>query len=324
MATAKDDFINLTDPCVLAVVGPSERYLAMIEGAFKVLVEMPGGGLVISGDARARQKAKAVIVTLADMYDQGVDIAEADVRRLINEPQLTGGKSEKTQAAVPLDQRNTIVMGRRGAIAAKTAGQAAYIHELASNDLVFALGPAGSGKTFLAVAHGVSLLLKGAVDKLIITRPAVEAGERLGFLPGDLNEKIDPYLTPIWGALDDILGPQLLAKKRETKEIEVAPLAYMRGRTLSYAYVIIDEAQNTTRMQMKMILTRLGEGSKMVVTGDPSQIDLPNRGDSGLVHAVHLLDKVEGVGKAELKAEDIVRHELVARIVRAYDNEYKS
>lgn len=181
MATAKDDFINLTDPCVLAVVGPSERYLAMIEGAFKVLVEMPGGGLVVSGDARARQKAKAVIVTLADMYDQGVDIAEADVRRLINEPQLTDGKSEKTQTAVPLDQRNTIVMGRRGAIAAKTAGQAAYIHELASNDLVFALGPAGSGKTFLAVAHGVSLLLKGAVDKLIITRPAVEAGERLGF-----------------------------------------------------------------------------------------------------------------------------------------------
>ena len=323
MAAVKDDFINLTDPCVMAVVGPSERYLAMIEGAFKVLVEMPGGGLVISGDARARQKAKAVIVTLADMSAQGVDIAEADVRRLINEPQLTG-RSEKTLSAVPLDQRNTIVMGRRGAIAAKTAGQAAYIHELASNDLVFALGPAGSGKTFLAVAHGVSLLLKGAVDKLIITRPAVEAGERLGFLPGDLNEKIDPYLTPIWGALDDILGPQLLAKKRETKEIEVAPLAYMRGRTLSYAYVIIDEAQNTTRMQMKMILTRLGEGSKMVVTGDPSQIDLPNRGDSGLVHAVHLLDKVEGVGKAELKAEDIVRHELVARIVRAYDNEFKS
>jgi len=326
MAAVKDDFINLSDPCVLAVVGPSERYLAMIEGAYHVLVEMPGGGLVVSGDARARQKVRAVITTLADMYDQGIDIVEADVRRLINEPQLTGqsGKSDRAPSAVPLDQRNTIVMGRRGAIAAKTAGQAAYIHELASNDLVFALGPAGSGKTFLAVAHGVSLLLKGAVDKLIITRPAVEAGERLGFLPGDLNEKIDPYLTPIWGALDDILGPQLLAKKRETKEIEVAPLAYMRGRTLSYAYVIIDEAQNTTRMQMKMILTRLGEGSKMVVTGDPSQIDLPNRGDSGLVHAFHLLDNVEGVGKAELKAEDIVRHELVARIVRAYDNEYKS
>jgi len=320
MAAVKDDFISLTDPCVLAVVGPSERYLAMIEGAFKVLVEMPGGGLIVSGDARARQKARSVIVALADMYDQGIDITEMDVRNLINAPQTI----EPEGYSVPLDQRNTIVMGRRGAIAAKTAGQAAYLHELATNDLVFALGPAGSGKTFLAVAHGVSLLLKGAVDKLIITRPAVEAGERLGFLPGDLNEKIDPYLTPIWGALDDILGAQTLAKKREAREIEVAPLAYMRGRTLSYAYVIIDEAQNTTRMQMKMILTRLGEGSKMVVTGDPSQIDLPNRGDSGLVHAVHLLDKVKGVGKAELHAEDIVRHELVARIVRAYDNEYKS
>ncbi len=321
MAAVKDDFISLTDVCVLAVAGPSERYLALIEGTYHVLVEMPGGGLVISGDARARQKAKAAIVAMADMYDQGIDITEADVRRLVNAP--APSRTEGT-ASAPVDQRNAIVMGRRGAIAAKTAGQAAYLHELASNDLVFALGPAGSGKTFLAVAHGVSLLLKGAVDKLIITRPAVEAGERLGFLPGDLNEKIDPYLTPIWGALDDILGAQVLAKKRETKEIEVAPLAYMRGRTLSYAYIIIDEAQNTTRMQMKMILTRLGEGSKMVVTGDPSQIDLPNRGDSGLVHATHLLDKVEGVGKAELKAEDIVRHELVARIVRAYDNEYKS
>lgn len=318
MAVTRDDFISLTDPCVLAVVGPSERYLAMIEGAFKVLIEMPGGGLVISGDARARQKAGSLIGALAELYDQGIDITEADVRRLINQP------APRENTTVPNDARQTIVMGRRGAIAAKTAGQAAYIKELATNDLVFALGPAGSGKTFLAVAHGVSLLLKGAVDKLIITRPAVEAGERLGFLPGDLNEKIDPYLTPIWGALDDILGAQVLAKKRETKEIEVAPLAYMRGRTLSYAYVIIDEAQNTTRMQMKMILTRLGEGSKMVVTGDPSQVDLPNRSDSGLTHAMHLLGGLKGIGVAELSAEDIVRHELVARIVRAYDNEQKS
>lgn len=321
MAPVKDDFISLNEDCVLAVVGPSERYLAMIEGAFKVLVEMPGGGLIVSGDARARQKAKAVIIALADLYDQGIDITEKDVRQIIDHPEST---TESRAAAAPVDQRNTIVMGRRGAVAAKTAGQAAYLAELAEKDLVFALGPAGSGKTFLAVAHGVSLLLSRKVDKLIITRPAVEAGERLGFLPGDLNEKIDPYLTPIWGALDDILGAQVLAKKRETKEIEVAPLAYMRGRTLSYAYVIIDEAQNTTKMQMKMILTRLGEGSKMVVTGDPSQIDLPNRADCGLIHAVRLLGKLKGVGTAELTAEDIVRHELVARIVRAYDNEFKT
>ena len=322
MAVVKEDFIALTDACVLSIVGPSERYLAMIEGAFKVLIEMPGGGLIVSGDPRARQRARAVILTLSDLYDQGVDLTEADVRRVIEQPASVDGES--ASPSPQNDQRNTIVMGRRGAIAAKTAGQAAYLKELADKDLVFALGPAGSGKTFLAVAHGVSLLLSRRVDKLIITRPAVEAGERLGFLPGDLNEKIDPYLTPIWGALDDILGPQVLAKKRETKEIEVAPLAYMRGRTLSFAYVIIDEAQNTTRMQMKMILTRLGEGSKMVVTGDPSQVDLPNRNDSGLTHAVGLLGKVKGVGIAELSAEDIVRHELVARIVRAYDNEHKN
>jgi len=321
MPTVKDDFLSMTEDCVLAVVGPSERYLSLIEGAYQVLVEMPGGGLIVSGDARGRQKAKTVLVALAELYDQGVDIAEADVRRLIDAPQST---SKDDRITVPGDQRGSIVMGKRGAIAAKTAGQAHYIQKLAANDLVFALGPAGSGKTFMAVAYGVSLLLSRKVDKLIITRPAVEAGERLGFLPGDLNEKIDPYLTPIWGALDDILGAQVLAKKRETREIEVAPLAYMRGRTLNYAYVIVDEAQNTTRMQMKMILTRLGEGSKMVVTGDPSQIDLPNRADCGLTHAVHLLGKVKGVGIAELTAEDIVRHELVARIVRAYDNEFKT
>jgi len=320
MPPVRDDFIPLSEACVLAVVGPSERYLAMIEGAYNVLIEMPGGGLVVSGEARARQKARAVIEVLAALYDQGVKLGEADVRRAIEQPLATGAAAGSASA----DTRAAIVMGRRGAVAAKTAGQAAYLKELADKDLVFALGPAGSGKTFLAVAYGVSLLLKGQVDKLVITRPAVEAGERLGFLPGDLNEKIDPYLTPIWGALEDIIGAEALKKRRERNEIEVAPLAYMRGRTLNYACVIIDEAQNTTRMQMKMILTRLGEGSKMVVTGDPSQIDLPNRNDSGLTHAVGLLGKVKGVGVAELSAEDIVRHELVARIVRAYDNEHKN
>lgn len=320
---AKDDFIDLSTDAVLAVSGPAQRYLALIESAFSVLVETPGNGLKISGDTRNRHKAAAVIRALIDRYDTGVEVGEDDVRRLIQHPSTPLADKPQHRAQASHDALNAVVMGRRGAIVAKTPGQAAYLDALRRFDLVFGLGPAGSGKTFLAVAHGVSLLLKGAVDRLIITRPAVEAGERLGFLPGDLNEKIDPYLTPIWQALDDILGPQVLAKKRESREIEVAPLAYMRGRTLSYAYVIIDEAQNTTRMQMKMILTRLGEGSKMVVTGDPSQIDLPHRGESGLVHAVHLLDRVQGVGMSELTAEDIVRHELVARIVRAYDNEFK-
>ena len=183
------------------------------------------------------------------------------------------------------------------------------------------MGPAGTGKTFLAVAHGASLLLRGEVDRLVVTRPAVEAGERLGFLPGDLNEKVDPYLAPIWEALSDIMGADPLRRRRERGEIEVAPIAFMRGRTLSHAFVILDEAQNTSRLQMKMVLTRLGEGARMAVTGDPSQVDLVNPRDSGLSHAISILDKVKGVAIARFEATDIVRHPLVERIVRAYDTD---
>jgi phosphate starvation-inducible protein PhoH and related proteins len=305
------DTLSLDESAVMAISGPSQRYLALIESAFKVLIETPGGGFALKGDAQARQSARAVLNGLRTLYDSGVVVSEADVRALIQNP---FSRSDKGTGGL-------ILVGRKGAVAAKTEGQGAYLKELEKKDLVFALGPAGSGKTFMAVAYGVALLQKKAVDRLIITRPAVEAGEKLGFLPGDLNEKVDPYLAPIWQALDDILGAETLIRRRERKEIEVAPLAYMRGRTLSNAYVIIDEAQNTTRMQMKMVLTRLGEGSKMVVTGDPSQVDLPNRRDSGLVHAVKLLEGVEGVGVSYLTAADIVRHPLVARIVKAYDAE---
>jgi phosphate starvation-inducible PhoH-like protein len=204
-------------------------------------------------------------------------------------------------------------------IAPKTAAQARYLEELARNELVFGLGPAGTGKTFLAVAYGASLLLKGEVDRLVVTRPAVEAGERLGFLPGDLNEKVDPYLAPIWEALSDLVGAEALRRRRERGEIEVAPIAFMRGRTLAHAFVILDEAQNTSRLQMKMVLTRLGEGARMAVTGDPSQVDLVNPRDSGLSHAVSILEGVKGVGVARFDAGDVVRHPLVERIVKAYD-----
>jgi phosphate starvation-inducible PhoH-like protein len=212
-------------------------------------------------------------------------------------------------------------MGRRGAITAKTAAQAAYLDMMSRCELVFGIGPAGTGKTFLAVAHGASLLLRGEVDRLIVTRPAVEAGERLGFLPGDLTEKVDPYMAPIWEALNDILGAEQLRRRRDKGEIEVAPIAFMRGRTLSAAFVIVDEAQNATRLQMKMVLTRLGEGSRMAVTGDPTQIDLLNPADSGLAHAVSILEKVKGVGVTRFTAEDVVRHPLVERIVNAYDKD---
>lgn len=314
--TTSEDFIELSEDRVLALSGPAQRYLALIEGAYHVLIETPGGGFLVTGKVRDRSRARAVFEGLSALYTKGVDISEVDVRTLIQNPM-----GQSPAWADHTAGSHVIVMGRKGAIAAKTPGQAAYYQQLLHNDLTFGLGPAGSGKTFMAVAHGTSLLLKGAVDRLVITRPAVEAGEKLGFLPGDLNEKVDPYLMPIWQALDEILGADGLRRRRERNEIEVAPLAYMRGRTLSNAYVIVDEAQNTTKQQMKMVLTRLGEGSKMVVTGDPSQVDLPRASDSGLVHAVGLLSDVRGVGVSRLTADDVVRHELVARIVRAYDSE---
>jgi phosphate starvation-inducible protein PhoH and related proteins len=313
---SQEQFIALDEDQVLAVCGPSQRYLALLEGAFKVFIETPGGGLAIKGDAKSRLQAAFVIDGLISLLDQAISITEADVRVLIQ-----GSLGQMLNPAASGFAKTVVFNGRKGAVAPKTENQAKYAQELLTKDLVFALGPAGSGKTFMAVAYGAELLQKRQVERLVITRPAVEAGEKLGFLPGDLLEKIDPYLAPIWQALDDILGAEALRKARDRQDIEIAPLAYMRGRTLSNAYVIVDEAQNTTRLQMKMVLTRLGEGSKMVVTGDPSQVDLASVRDSGLSHAVGLLKNVKGVGVAYLEASDIVRHELVGRIVRAYDNE---
>jgi phosphate starvation-inducible PhoH-like protein len=246
---------------------------------------------------------------IAARADSGVGVDEADVRAAVIAAR--GGETGAGGASLTL--------GRRGAIAAKTPAQGRYLEALATHDLVFSAGPAGTGKTFLAVAHGAGLLLRGEVDRLIVTRPAVEAGERLGFLPGDMNEKVDPYMAPVWEALSDILGAEPLKRRRDKGEIEVAPIAFMRGRTLNHAFVIVDEAQNATRLQMKMVLTRLGEGARMAVTGDPTQVDLVNRGDSGLVHAIGLLEGVEGVAVARFSAGDVVRHPLVERIVRAYD-----
>jgi len=194
-----------------------------------------------------------------------------------------------------------------------------YIKALRENELVFGLGPAGTGKTYLAVAAAVDLLMTGLVERIILSRPAVEAGERLGFLPGDLRDKVDPYLRPIFDALNDMLPADQLAKRLGSGEIEVAPIAFMRGRTLSHAFVILDEAQNTTSVQMKMFLTRLGEASRMVVTGDPTQVDLPAGTRSGLAEALETLRGVDGIATVRFTDEDVVRHELVARIVRAYE-----
>jgi phosphate starvation-inducible PhoH-like protein len=204
-------------------------------------------------------------------------------------------------------------------VQARTPGQRGYLVALRERDMVFALGPAGSGKTYLAVAMGVSLLMAGKVERIVLSRPAVEAGERLGFLPGDMKEKIDPYLRPLYDALHDMLPAEQIANRMESGEIEIAPLAFMRGRTLAHCYVILDEAQNTTPMQMRMFVTRLGEGSRMVITGDPSQTDLPGGQRSGLNDAVDTLKNVDGVRFIRLTSQDVVRHDLVTRIVEAYD-----
>jgi phosphate starvation-inducible PhoH-like protein len=303
------EFINLSDVASRAVAGANSRHAALIEDAFDVLVETPGGGVSLTGDSKGRAQAKKAVQAIADRADQGIDIAEADVRVAIGNARSGGA------ATGP----GSLPIGRRGQVAPKTKTQAEYLQALSRNELVFGLGPAGTGKTFLAVAHGAGLLLRGEVERLIVSRPAVEAGERLGFLPGDLTEKVDPYMAPVWEALTDILGAEQLRRRREKGEIEVAPIAFLRGRTLSHAFVIVDEAQNATRLQMKMVLTRLGEGARMVVTGDPTQIDLVNLRDSGLAHAVGLLDGVKGIGVTRFTAEDVVRHPLVERIVRAYD-----
>ncbi len=208
---------------------------------------------------------------------------------------------------------------RKRPVRARTAAQDSYIRALKRHEMVFGIGPAGTGKTWLAVAHAAQLFERKEVDRIILSRPAVEAGERLGFLPGDLREKVDPYLRPIYDALYDLMDSRIVERALQAGEIEIAPLAFMRGRTLTNAVIILDEAQNTTSMQMKMFLTRLGENSRMIITGDPSQVDLPNGQTSGLAEAARLLDGVEGIAQVKFTAEDVIRHELVARIVAAYE-----
>jgi len=303
------EFLPLSDAAARAVAGPNSRHVALLEDAFDVLIETPGGGISLTGDSKAKAGARRAVETLAARIDTGAGVEESDVRAAI--VAARAGETHVGGAALPL--------GRRGVIAPKTPAQARYLEALAGHELVFGVGPAGTGKTYLAVAYGASLLLRGEVDRLIVTRPAVEAGERLGFLPGDLTEKVDPYLAPIWEALSDLMGAEALRRRRDRGEIEVAPIAFMRGRTLAHAFVIVDEAQNTSRLQMKMVLTRLGEGARMAVTGDPGQVDLLNANDSGLAHAVSILEGVKGVAVSRFEAADVVRHPLVERIVRAYD-----
>ena len=289
--------------------GEHDRHLARIESLIDVELAPRGNRLTIRGTSPARAHAERALTGLYDDLTHGRLIdpgaVDAAVRLTANEAQeRVEGRALRTPRRV---------------ITPRSATQAAYLEALTSHDLVFGFGPAGTGKTYLAVAAAVAEMTRGAVDRIVLSRPAVEAGERLGFLPGDMREKVDPYLRPLYDALHDMLPAELVAHKLETGDIEVAPLAFMRGRTLAHSFVILDEAQNTTPMQMKMFLTRLGDGSRMVVTGDPSQVDLPPGIQSGLADARATLTGVPGVAMVAFQEEDVVRHPLVTRIVNAYN-----
>ncbi|MFN0042879.1 MAG: PhoH family protein [Alphaproteobacteria bacterium] len=300
-----------------ALFGQHDEFLARIEKQLGVSVATRGNRVAIAGPEQGIEVARRALAELYGRLKRGmpVDTGEVDAAvRLAAHAASGGAKGEVVRENIQTRKRQ---------IAARTPVQAAYLRALQMSDLVFAQGPAGTGKTYLAVATAASLMLRGQFDRIVLSRPAVEAGERLGFLPGDLKEKVDPYLRPLYDALYDMLPAEQVAHKLENGEIEIAPLAFMRGRTLSNAFVILDEAQNCTAGQMKMFLTRLGENSRMVVTGDISQVDLPPGVPSGMVDAMTTLCGVEGVTTITFTEADVVRHPLVMRIVRAYDERSK-
>ncbi len=297
--------------------GLYDQNLAKVERKLGVVANALGNQVTIKGPPEACEQARQVLEMLYGRVKLGQAVGPGDVDGAIEERALQG--SLFPNADIPRTHFEQISTRRRGIVHARNAAQDLYIRSLKRQELCFAEGPAGTGKTWLAVGYAVSLLEQGIVERLILSRPAVEAGERLGFLPGDMREKVDPYLRPIFDALNDFMDPRMVERGMQTGMIEVAPLAFMRGRTLSNACVLLDEAQNTTSVQMKMFLTRLGEGSRMIVTGDPTQVDLPPGQVSGLGEAVGLLSGLEGVGHVRFVDSDVVRHDLVRRIVTAYE-----
>ncbi len=303
---------------LIDLCGAFDRNLAVIEQGFGVAIQRRGNVLALHGEPEARAKAQGALDALYQRLETGRTVEPGDVDAAIRMP-------PEPQARRAVDQLELFEGGRveirtrKKTVEPRTEAQKAYARALFKNELVFGVGPAGTGKTYLAVAAAVSMYIEGRVDKIILSRPAVEAGERLGFLPGDMKEKIDPYLRPLYDAIHDMLPGKQLQREMELGNIEVAPLAFMRGRTLANAFVVLDEAQNTTEMQMKMFLTRLGEGSRMAITGDPTQIDLPRGTRSGLDEAARVLEGVQGIAFCRFGAADVVRHPLVARIVEAYD-----
>ena len=305
---------------LIDLCGEYDRNLAQIEQQLKVQILRRGNQLVVVGDAELREQAAEVLQTLYAKLEAGRAVDAGEIDGAIR----LGGTGEGTGAREG-DQIEMFKGGdveiktRKKTVEPRTAAQKAYVQSLFDKELAFGIGPAGTGKTYLAVAVGVNMFIGGHVDRIILSRPAVEAGERLGFLPGDMKDKVDPYMQPLYDALNDFLPGKQVAKLIEEKKIEIAPLAFMRGRTLANAFVVLDEAQNATTMQMKMFLTRLGEGSRMVITGDRSQVDLPRGVTSGLRDAERLLGGIKDISFNYFTSKDVVRHPLVAQIIEAYD-----
>ena len=310
-----DDNRLLIDLC-----GEFDRNLAQIEHELDVHIMRRGNQLAIIGPEESRARAASVLSTLYQSLESGraVDAGEIHGEIRMGPSDMSDADRKVAQTEMFANDRIEIVT-RKKTVSPRTRAQKSYVRSLFDKELVFGIGPAGTGKTYLAVAVGVNLFIGGHVDRIILSRPAVEAGERLGFLPGDMKDKVDPYMQPLYDALGDFFPAKQMARMIEEKQIEIAPLAFMRGRTLSNAFVVLDEAQNATTMQMKMFLTRLGEGSRMVVTGDRTQVDLPRGATSGLSDAERLLSRIDDIAFNYFTAQDVVRHPLVARIIEAYD-----
>ncbi len=320
-ASSKALTVQFDDNHLLALLlGDHDRNLVRLEQGLGVRLSARGNRIAINGDAVRAEAARGALQSLYKRLEQGRGLSRGDVDAAVRmaDAALSAPAERDEDPRLPLRDLPAIHT-RRGAIGPRSPGQLAYIEMLAKHEMVFGIGPAGTGKTYLAVAQGVAMLAAGRVDKIVLSRPAVEAGERLGFLPGDLKEKVDPYLRPLYDALHDMMPGDQVIRRMATGEIEVAPLAFMRGRTLAHAFVILDEAQNTTPVQMKMFLTRMGEGTRMVITGDMSQIDLPQGQKSGLRDALETLEGLPGIGVNRFGVRDVVRHPLVAAIVNAYD-----
>ncbi len=314
--------MNFDDNRVLAALfGDHDRNLARIEKELDVEISSRGNRVLITGDSWAQQAAQAALTTLYALVVKGDTLVDGEVTGAIRMAQAS--VSGQAQDPASLTSAAQVIRTRRRTVTPRSPTQAEYVSQMRANDMVFGIGPAGTGKTFLAVALGVSMLIEGRVEHIVLSRPAVEAGERLGFLPGDVREKVDPYMRPLYDALYHTLPADQVVKFLDAGIIEIAPLAFMRGRTLADAFIILDEAQNTTRVQMKMLLTRMGEASRMVVTGDLSQIDLPRGEHSGLAEAAEILAGIDGVGFVYFSDADVLRHPLVTRVVRAYQDKKK-